>query len=446
MDAPPDNAVPTTRSQDRGQALSRSRIADPGLAAGGMQAIEWAKRHSPVVDGYLRERLSDGALRARRIALVVHLEAKTALLATVLADAGAQVVVAGSNPMSTRDDVAAALVWMGIEVHSSRASGQQVWESDLLAVADTEPEYVIDDGAELTLRMARDRPEAYAALAGVCEQTTTGVARLKAMDGSGRLPFPVMASNDAACKHLFDNRYGTGQSTVQAMLNLTNMLMPGKQVVVFGYGWVGRGLATYIRAMGGTAVIVEIDAVKALEAFMDGHRVATAAQALPTADFVITATGGLRAVAARHFGLLADGVILANAGHHDLEVDVDALAAAARSSTEVREGIHRYDLPDGRGIHVLVQGALVNIAGGLGHPIEIMDLSFAVQGVGCHELVRGSFDPGVHVIGSQLDQEIATAKLAAHGLTVDTPDDEQIEDIGALLGDRDVTDGPGRSG
>lgn len=406
---------------------ARSRIADPSLAAQGLTAIRWAERHSPVVNGYLRNRLADGALAGRRVALVVHLEAKTALLATVLADAGAEVVVAGSNPLSTRDDIAAALVASGIEVHSTRASGYPAWEKDLLAVADTHPQFIIDDGAELTIRMARHRPEAYEQLAGVSEQTTTGVARLRALHSAGQLPFPAMAANDAACKHLFDNRYGTGQSTIQALLNLTNMLMPGKQVAVLGYGWVGRGLATYIRAMGGTAVVVEVDPIKALEAFMDGHRVAPAAQALPTADFVITATGGIRAIGARHFDLLPDGVILANAGHHDLEIDVEALAQAAVAVTDVRDGIERFDLPGGRGIHVLAHGALVNIAGGLGHPIEIMDLSFAVQGVGCHELARGGYENGVHVISPELDREIAAAKLAAHGLEVDQPTPDQID-------------------
>jgi adenosylhomocysteinase len=415
-------------------AAERSRIADPALAPQGVQAIEWARRHSPVVDGYLRRRLADGALDGRRVALVVHLEAKTALLATVLADAGARVVVAGSNPMSTRDEVAAGLVSRGIEVHSTRASGYPVWEADLLAVADTRPELIIDDGAELTIRMARHRPEAYAALSGVTEQTTTGVQRLRTLQAAGRLPFPAMGANDARCKHLFDNRYGTGQSTVQAILNLTNMLMPGKQVLIVGYGWVGRGLATYVRAMGGTPVVVEIDPVKALEAWMDGHRVATMAEGLPVADVVVTATGTMRALGRQHLDLLRDGVVLANAGHHDLEIDVEALRDAASAVTDVREGIERYDLPGGRGVNVLARGALVNIAGGLGHPIEIMDLSFAVQGVGCHELARGGYGPGVHVIDDSLDREIAAAKLAAHGLSVDAPPFRPQEEVEDLLG------------
>ena len=285
----------------------RSHIADPSLAPEGHLAIDWARRHSPVVDTFVRETLADGALVGRRVAVVVHLEAKTAFLATVLADAGAEVIAAGSNPFSTRDEVAAALVERGVEVHATRNSGYEAWEKDLLAVADTGPEYIVDDGAELTLRIARDRPELYAELKGVTEQTTTGVARLRALQEAGRLPFPALAANDARCKHLFDNRYGTGQSTVQAILDLTNMLLAGKVVAVVGYGWVGRGLAGYVRALGGRPVVIEVDPVKALEAYMDGHDVARAADALPRADFVITATGGIRAIAEEHFPLLKPG-------------------------------------------------------------------------------------------------------------------------------------------
>lgn len=414
-------------------AADRSRIYDIELAPEGHKAIEWAKTHSPVVDGYLRQRISDGSLAGRKVALVVHLEAKTALLATVIADAGAQVVVAGSNPHSTRDEIAAALVERGIEVHSVRQSGYEAWEKDLLSVADTGPELIIDDGAELTVRMAKHRPDLYAKLSGVTEQTTTGVARIQTLHDAGRLPFPAMAANSAACKHLFDNRYGTGQSTLQAILDLTNMLMAGKRVAIVGYGWVGRGIATYVRALGGSPVIIEVDPIKGLEAFMDGHQVAPISEALKGAHFVITASGGMRAVTTRHFDSLSDGVILANAGHHDLEVDVESLAREAVDFSIVRKDIDRYTMPDGRRIHVLASGALVNIAGGLGHPIEIMDLSFAVQGVGCHELAKGSYEPGVHVISPALDAEIAAAKLAAHGVVLDELSVDQEDSIEEFL-------------
>lgn len=407
----------------------RSHIADVTLAPEGDHAIDWAQRHSPVVDGYVRRILADGALAGTRIAVVVHLEAKTAFLATVLADAGAEVVVAGSNPFSTKDEIAAALVERGIEVHSARNSGYEAWEKDLMAVADTGPQFIIDDGAELTLRMARDRPDLFAALLGVTEQTTTGVARMKALHDAGRLPFAAMAANDARCKHLFDNRYGTGQSTVQAIGDLTNMLLAGKRVAVFGYGWVGRGLGTYVRAMGGRVIVVEVDPVKALEAHMDGHEVAPAADALPQADFVITATGGVRALSRSQFPLLKDGVILANAGHHDQEIDVETLDRESTARRIVRRGIELFRWDGSKDVFVLANGALVNIAGGLGHPIEIMDLSFAVQGLGCHELAVGDYAPGVHVIPRQLDDGIAAAKLAANGIVLDTIDDTQADRI-----------------
>jgi len=405
----------------------RSTIADPSLAPAGRQAIAWASRNAPVLNGLLRKRLGDGSFDGVRVALVVHLEAKTAFLATVLADAGARVVVAGSNPQSTRDDVAAGLVDMGIEVHSSRGSAYEQWEKDLLSVADTKPEYIIDDGAELTLRMAKHRPALFEELRGVSEETTTGVARLHALHDAGRLPFPVMAANDAACKYMFDNRYGTGQSTVQAVLALTNFLMAGKRVAVIGYGWVGRGIANYVRALGGRAVVVEVDPIRSLDAFMEGHEVAPIADAIADADLVITATGGMRAVGSTHFGHLKPNAVLANAGHHDLEIDVAALHQESSGVRTVREGVSCFDWRGGKQINVLAAGALVNIAGGLGHPIEIMDLSFAVQGLSSHELVVGDYAPGVHVLPRRLDEEIARARLASEGVILDSLADDQFD-------------------
>lgn len=412
--------------------LARSRIADIGLAPSGHQAIDWAARHSPVLDGFVRERLSDGSVTGRRVAVVVHLEAKTAFLATVLADAGADVVVAGSNPWTTRDEVAAALVERGIEVHSSRRSTAAQWEEDLAAVARTTPELVIDDGAELTVRMSRDHPDAYVRLRGVSEETTTGVDRLRRLEAQGRLPLPAIAANDAACKHMFDNRYGTGQSTIQAILQLTNVRMPGKSLVVVGYGWVGRGIANYARSMGARVIAVDHDPIKALEAHTDGHDVADLRTALSRADIVITATGGLRAISTDHFDAFAPGVILANAGHHDHEIDVPALDEAADESGEVRPGVTRYRLGE-REVYVLSGGALVNIAGGLGHPIEIMDLSFSVQALGCHTLATRDLAPGVHRFPAELDREIATAKLAGKGIGLDTVDASSADTLSAMF-------------
>jgi adenosylhomocysteinase len=412
--------------------MARSRIADPGLAPAGQRAIEWAARHSPVLDGFVRDRLSDGTLSGRKIAVVVHLEAKTAFLATVLADAGADVVVAGSNPWTTRDEVAAALVERGIEVHSTRLSTAEQWERDLASVALAAPDLVIDDGAELTVRMSRDHPEPYSVLRGVSEETTTGVDRLRRLQAQGRLPLPAIAANDAACKHMFDNRYGTGQSTIQAVLQLTNLRMPGKRLVIVGYGWVGRGIANYARGMGARVTAVDHDPIKALEAHTDGHDVADLRTALARADLVITATGGLRAIASDHFDALKPGVILANAGHHDHEIDVPALDESATGSGQVRPGVTRYDL-DGRPIYVLSGGALVNIAGGLGHPIEIMDLSFSVQALACHTLAKRELTPGVHPFPDDLDREIATAKLASKGISLDAVDAASADTLAGMF-------------
>ncbi|HJR91778.1 MAG TPA: adenosylhomocysteinase [Acidimicrobiia bacterium] len=412
--------------------VGRSRVADLSLRAEGEWAIEWARGRSPVLDGFVRERLGDGSLAGKRVAVVVHLEAKTAFLATVLAEAGAEVVVAGSNPASTRDEVAAALVGRGIEVHSSRRSTMEVWESDLAAVAATSPEYIIDDGAELTVRMARDHPAAYAQVKGVSEETTTGVARLRSLAEAGRLPMPAIAANDAACKHMFDNRYGTGQSTIQAVLQLTNLRLPGKRLAIIGYGWVGRGIATYAHAMGARVIAVETDPIRALEAHTDGHDVADISTALSDADFVITATGGVRAVGSRHLGALKPSVVLANAGHHDQEIDVAALVAAAEVVAEPRPGVTRFLLGD-KPVFVLSEGALVNIAGGLGHPVEIMDLTFSVQALGLHTLVTYDLPPGVHEFPPDLDRAIAAAKLATRGITLDALEESQTDTLSGLL-------------
>jgi len=416
------------------RARAHSRIVAGADAEVGQRAIEWARRRSPVLDGFVREQLTDGRLAGRRVAVVVHLEAKTALLATILADAGAEVVVAGSNPFTTRDEVAAALVERGIEVHSSRRSSAEQWEADLAAVAASGPQLVIDDGAELTVRIARDHPDVLAGLWGVTEETTTGVARLVTMAEHGQLPMAAVAANDAACKHLFDNRYGTGQSTVQAILALTNLRLPGRRVVVIGYGWVGRGIATYVKALGGRVTVMEVDAVRALEAHMDGHEVADARSALPWAELIITATGGVHAVGAGHLDLLAANVVVANAGHHDREIDVDALEARAVATEEVRAGVTRYRLDAGRDVHVLSGGALVNIAGGWGHPIEIMDLSFSVQALACHWLAARELEAGViHQFPAVLDRSIAAAKLASRGIHLDDLHDDQTDTLRGLF-------------
>lgn len=400
-------------------AETRSRIADIGLAAEGERLIRWVARHSPVLNGLARERLADGALRGRRVAVVVHLEAKTAYLATLFAEAGAEVVVAGSNPGTTQDSVCAALVRRGIEVHGAHGISEQDWEDDLVAAAEFEPELIIDDGAELTFRLLEHRPGLAGRVLGASEETTTGVARFRALEAAGRLPFPVIAANDAWCKHLIDNRFGTAHSTLLAILRLTGESAAGKRFCIIGYGFVGRGLAQYVEGLGGRATIVEVDPVPALEAHIDGHRVARLEDALPDADVVITATGGIGALGADALGLLEDGAVLANAGHHDHEIDVEALASVAEHVEEPRPNVRRYRLPDGRSVTLLAGGRLVNIAGADGHPVEIMDLSFAVQALSAHHLASTSLEPGVHRFPADLDRDIARRKLASVGVELD---------------------------
>lgn len=394
----------------------------------GQAQIEWVSRHSPVLNGFVRETLADGALKGARIAVVVHLEAKTAFLATVLADAGAEVVVAGSNPRTTKGPVVEALKARGLTVVSAPDGDHASWERELIAAADWRPDYIIDDGAELTLRMGKFRPELYAKLKGVSEETTTGTARLHALRAAGRLPFAALTANDARCKHLFDNRYATGQTTLQAILRLTNRQIAGARVAVIGYGYVGRGIALYAKAMGAHTRVVETDPVRALEAHMDGHKVGAAADLLPGATMVIAATGGMRAIGTDEFACLDHDVILANAGHHDLEIDVEALAGLTNDRHETRPGITTFRVKQ-RDLHVLSGGALVNIAGGSGHPVEIMDLTFAVQGLGAHHLITASLAPGVHIIPKALDDAIAAAKLKSMGIELGAARLEQEDDI-----------------
>lgn len=394
----------------------------------GEARIEWVDRYSPVLNGLVKKSLSDGSLRGKKIAVVVHLEAKTAFLALVLADAGADVIVAGSNPRTTQASVVAALRERGITVTAEAGGTMASWEKELLAAADHEPEYVIDDGAELTMRIGMHRPELYAKLKGVSEETTTGTQRLYAMEAAGKLPFPALTANNARCKHLFDNRYGTGQTTVQAVLRLTNRQLAGSVFTVVGYGYVGRGIAEYAKRMGARVRIVETDPVRAVEAHMDGQRVGAATDVIPGSNFIVTATGGMRALGQPEFAVLDDDVVIANAGHHDLEIDVDTLSSIATSKASSRPQITTFNL-SGRDVHLLSHGALVNIAGGSGHPVEIMDLTFSVQGLGAHHLINTPLPPGVHVLPKAVDDSIAAAMLAEKGIELDAARPEQEDDF-----------------
>jgi adenosylhomocysteinase len=310
-------------------------------------------------------------------------------------------------------------------VHARNGVSQDEFTGDLLRVAESGAELVIDDGLELTRRTAQHRPDVYERLLGVSEETTTGVARLRALAAEGRLPFPAIAANDARCKHMFDNPYGTGQSTLTAVLALTNLLAAGREFCIVGYGWVGKGLAKAAHGLGGRVTVVEIDPVRALTAHMDGFRVAPLLLALPDADVVLTATGLIEAVGAGAIAHLKDGVVLANAGHHDREIDVPALAAAADRVVDARAQVRTYVI-DGRRAHVLAEGALVNIAGLDGNPIEIMDLSFSVQALSVHYLASGLAPAGLSRFPDELDDLIARTKLATLGIELDPPTAVQL--------------------
>ncbi len=311
----------------------------------------------------------------------------------------------------------------GVEVHARHDAAAEEFHADLLAVADTEPEIVVDDGCELTARIVEHRPELVARLAGVTEETTTGISRLRALERDGLLTFPAIAANNARCKHLFDNRYGTGQSTLAAIDRLTNLTFAGREFCIVGYGWVGKGLARYARGQGGRVTVVEIDPVAALEAHMDGNRVAPLEAALPDADIVIAATGAVDAVPAEATALLKDGAVLANGGHHEREIAIDALGPGE----EVRPNVTEHRLPGDRRVYVLADGRQTNVAGGDGHPVEIMDLSFSVQALSAHLLARGGLEPGLQPFPAELDAEIARTKLATLGIELGESTEKQRE-------------------
>ena len=408
---------------------SASTIRDLSLAPEGERKIEWVAQHAHTMNAFARKRLADGALRGRRIAIAVHLEAKTAYLAWLFREAGAEVAVTGSNPFSTQDDVAAALVRRGLTVHAIHAAPPETFDEHLLSTLDFAPDLIVDDGAELVTRLHQQRRDLLPGVRGASEETTSGVIRLKAMEAEGALEIPVIAANDARCKHLFDNIYGTGQSTLTAILSSTNLLLAGKTVVVAGYGQVGRGLALYCRGFGARVLVVEVDAVKALDAASNGFEVRTMAEAAPLGDVFLTGTGSIGVLRREHFELMKDGALLANAGNYAHEIDVAALSRLAREEREVRRHVTEYVLPDGRRIHVLVQGALVNIAASDGHPVEIMDLSFSVQALSVHFLARhaGELAPGVHRLPADIDEEIARARLELLGMRLEEPTTEQRE-------------------
>ncbi len=400
-------------------------IADPGLAADGARRVAWAGRRMPVL-ATIRERFrNERPLEGRRIGACLHVTAETANLMLALRDGGAEVALCASNPLSTQDDVAAALVAEGIPVFAVRGEDADRYYRHIHAVLDAKPDVTMDDGADLVTVLHTERTEL--APIGSTEETTTGVIRLRAMAEEGTLRLPVVAVNDSATKHLFDNRYGTGQSALDGILRASNILLAGSHVVVVGYGDCGRGVADRADGMGAKVVVVEVDPIRALAAAMDGYEVMTALDAAPIGDVFITVTGNKHVLRMEHFERMKDGAILANAGHFDIELDLASLAEAAVARRPVRANLDEYEMPDGRRLLVAAEGRLVNLGAAEGHPADVMDMSFSNQALAAEWLVHraGSLEPDIYTLPPELDQEVARIKLQSMGAGLERLTEEQ---------------------
>lgn len=404
-------------------------VRDPALAMEGNRKIEWVRRNMDILRGLEERFTAEQPFAGLRAAVSVHLEAKTAYLALVLAAGGAQVAVTGSNPLSTKDDVVAALADRGIHVYAWHGATREEFEQHQRTALEVAPHIVIDDGGDLVHHLHEGSQATAGNVIGACEETTAGVLRNRARQAAGKLAFPVIAVNDALMKHMFDNRYGTGQSTMDAIMRTTNLVVTGTTVVVAGYGWCGRGIAERAAGMGAQVIVCEVDEIKALEAVMDGHRVMPMREAAPLGDFFVTTTGVKGVIAEEHFERLKDGAILANAGHFYDEIDLDALRSTAAETVEVRENLQGYRRRDGRWINVIADGKIVNISAADGHPAEIMDTSFAVQALSAEYLVRqrgrATLPPEVIPVPAEIDRAVARLKLAALGVSHDTLTAEQ---------------------
>jgi len=405
-------------------------VTDLGLAAEGVRRIEWAEREMPVLR-LIRERFEhERPLAGLRVGACLHVTTETANLMRTLKAGGAEVMLAASNPLSTKDDVAAALVAeYGIATYARRGEDRDTYYAHLNAVADGHPQITMDDGCDLVSLIHQERPGQVAEVIAGTEETTTGVIRLRAMAADGALGFPVVAVNEAQTKHLFDNRYGTGQSTLDGILRATNLLIAGRRVVVAGYGWVGKGIASRMNGHGAHLAIIEVDPIRALEALMDGYQVMTAAQAAPWGDLFITATGNVNVFRREHFEAMHDGVVLSNSGHFDAELDLAALRAMAEGHVrDVRENVQEFDI-GGKRINLIAEGRLVNLGAAEGHPAAVMDMSFANQALSAEYVARhhGELEATVYVVPAAIDAEVARLKLAARGIALDAMTPEQAD-------------------
>ena len=407
-------------------------IFDIALAPEGERRIAWVRRNMPILRGIEKDFIKTKPFAGLKVALSVHLEAKTAYLCRVLAAGGAEMYVTGSNPLSTQDAIAAALAAGGMEVHAIYNAPEEIYLRHLDAILSIGPNIIIDDGGELVDIMHTKYPHLIPNVIGGCEETTTGINRLRKMARDGSLRFPMMMVNDADCKHLFDNRYGTGQSVWDGIMRTTNLIIAAKRVVVSGYGWCGKGVAMRAAGLGARVIVTETDAVRALEAVMDGYEVMLMAEAAQVGDIFVTVTGGRDIIGAEHFELLKEGAILSNAGHFNVEIDMETLESIALRKYEARHNISAYELPNGKTIFVIAEGRLVNLAAGDGHPAEIMDMSFAIQALSAEHLAmnRGKLPCEPIPVPREMDDAVARRKLHTMGLAIDSMSELQKDYLG----------------
>jgi len=406
----------------------RYDIRDLGLAVEGAGRIAWAALDMPVLNR-IRERFRvERPLQGARLSACLHVTTETANLMLTLRDGGADLVLCASNPLSTQDDVAAALVSEGIPVYAVKGEDNERYYQHIVAAIQHGPNLTMDDGADVVSTLHQSYRHLLSGVVGGTEETTTGVIRLRNMARSGALAYPVIAVNDARTKHFFDNRYGTGQSTLDGITRATNILWAGSRVVVCGYGWCGRGVARRAQGMGSRVIVTEVDPIAALEAVMDGFEVMPLIEAAPIGDVFITLTGNTDVIDCRHFAAMKDGAIMANSGHFDVEINIHGLTEAAARVTEVRSMVEEYLMPDGRKLYLLARGRLVNLAAAEGHPASVMDMSFANQALSAEHLLqsRGALTPAVYEVPEAIDREIGRLKLASMGITIDTLTEAQI--------------------
>jgi len=407
-----------------------TEIKDIGLAALGKQRIEWAEGDMPVLK-LIRERFEkEKPFKGLRVSVCAHVTSETANLAKALVAGGADCVVIASNPLSTQDDVAASLVkdW-NMSVFAIKGEDIPTYHRHINVALDHRPHFIIDDGSDLVATLLQERPDQVAEVIGSTEETTTGITRLHSMQRDGALKFPAIAVNDAQTKHMFDNRYGTGQSTLDGIIRATNRLVAGRNVVVLGYGWCGKGCAMRARGLGANVIVTEVDPIRAIEAVMDGFRVMPVAEAAAIGDLFITVTGNRHVIDKPHFEVMKEGAIVCNSGHFDLELNLDALRKMAKSRREVRPLMEEFVLPSGNKVYVLAEGRLVNLSCAEGHPASVMDMSFANQALALEYLAKnkGKLSAGVHTLPLEIDQEIAALKLKSLGMTIDKLTPEMTE-------------------